>query len=773
MEDRQNVSTIARDAMLVHMIGNAHIDPVWLWPWQSGADEALATLSSAADRCDEYPDFVFTRGEAWVYRQAEQIRPDLFARIRKLIERGQWHITGGQYIQPDLNLPTEAGLRRQLVHGQRYFRDKFGITPTIGYNVDSFGHTASLPDILADHGYTAYVFRRPEQHQVALPANTFVWQGVKGGEVVAFRINPGYVSNFADLTGQVELAIEAADPALGHTMCFYGVGNHGGGPSKAMIEWIIANRRSFAGHELVFSTPQAFFSAIAGERDRLPRVTTELQHTFPGCYSVMHDIKSTQRHGEQLLDQAERAATAFATNASERQDHVARLDAAWDDLLFTEFHDILTGTSIPSAWGSVRAMQGRARIVGEEVLFEATRRWSYSTLPRVDEHQIVVVNTGDRPFKGIVEAEPYLDFDDWRQRWLSDEAGDPVPVQEVQPDSSQMIPRIIFSAEVGPAASRQFQVRNDPRPPIDIDGSAMQATPEILSNGIVTIALGDGGVSQIRVGDTDLLGTNGISLHLRRDTTDTWTFHTDRWEEPVLTTLADEAWRVEETGPIRVRAHLEGRLGNSRIGWTISLCRGESRIAVALDVNFDERFILLQMPFDLAQPPSRWTDGLAGGRVDRRPSASEWPFLGWSRLTVGDYDVGLVTDDFYSHSVDGSVWQPTLLRSPKMAWGGGEPATYAGRDHHTDQGVHRFAFDLRFGNQLDVADLATDHHQHGQPLVVFDRYEGMNRPAWGPVPPRGLWGPAMQRNLEQGRIADPGTDDHGGLFKRPGHDYAG
>ena len=120
------------------------------------------------------------------------------------------------------------------------------MTPTVGYNVDSFGHTASLPDILADYGYTGYVFRRPEQHQVALPANTFVWRR-NGGELVAFRITPGYVANFAELTGQVEIAIENADPELGHTMCFYGVGNHGGGPSKAMIEWIIAHRRSFDG----------------------------------------------------------------------------------------------------------------------------------------------------------------------------------------------------------------------------------------------------------------------------------------------------------------------------------------------------------------------------------------------------------------------------------------------------------------------------------------------------------------------------------------------
>jgi alpha-mannosidase len=758
--------------MLVHMIGNAHIDPVWLWPWQAGADEAIATMSAAADRCDEYPDFIFTRGEAWLYRQIEWIRPDLFARIRKLIERGQWHVTGGQFIQPDLNLPTEAGLRRQLIHGRRYFREKFGITPTVGYNVDSFGHTASLPDILAEYGYTAYVFRRPEQHQVELPANAFLWQGVKGGEVMAFRIEPGYVANSADLTGQVKIAVERADPALGHTMCFYGVGNHGGGPTKAMIEWIIEHKR-FDGHELVFSTPQAYFEAIAAHHARLPRVNVELQHTFPGCYSVMHDIKSEQRYAEQLLDQAKRAAKAFAADDAERKGYETQLDRAWEDVLFTEFHDILAGTAVPSAWRSVRAMQGRARIAGEELLYDATRRWSYRMLPRVNVHQVVVINTDGTPFSGYVEAEPYLDFDNWRDRWLADERGRAVPFQEVQPEASQLIPRILFPVEIGAFSSRQFQVRDDVAPQQEPMEGNMAASPETLSNERLTVALGGGGMAAIFMDGTNLLGAGGIGLHLRRDTSDTWTFHTDRWEEPVEAALERAAWQVEETGPLRVRARLDGRLRYSRVRWSVSLCRGEATVYLDLEVNFDERFTLLQMPIRFAATPASWTDGIAGAHVERQPSPTEWPFLGWSRLRVGDIDIGLVTNDAYSHSVDGSVWQPTLLRSPKMAWGGGEPAVYAGRDYHTDQGVHHFAFQLWFAPRLTEADLARAARRQAQPCVVFDRYEGMTRPAWGPVPPRSLWGPAMLRNLAEGRVAEPAPDGGHGLFKRPGRDEAG
>ena len=758
--------------MRVHMIANAHVDPVWLWPWQAGADEALATAASMADRCDEYPEFVFTRGEAWLYQQAERIRPDLFARIRAAIERGQWHITGGQFIQPDLNLPTAAGLHRQIEHGQRYFRDRFDIAPTVGYNVDSFGHTATLPDILSRHGYEFYVFRRPEEHQVALPANVFRWRGANGAQVIAFRIVPGYVANFADLAGQVRIAVESVDGSLGHTMCFYGVGNHGGGPSKAMIEWIIANR-GFDGHELVFSTPQAFFEAISPHHGRLPVVTTELQHCFPGCYSVMHDIKSAQRHGEQLLVQAESAAKSLADDDAERAAALARIDQAWDDLLFTEFHDILTGTSIPSAWASVRAMQGRSRIAGEEVLYQTTRRWSYRTLPRVNEHQVVVLNTTDRPRKGFVEAEPYLDFDDWHARWLADERGNPVPFQEVQPDSNQLIPRILFEAEIPAAGCRHFQVRADTPPPA-APALTLTAATQALSNGRVTVALHGGGLGGIALDGSELLGGGGLGLHLRRDSTDTWTFSTDCWEEPVEATLAHAVWEVEETGPLRVRARLDGRLRHSRLRLTVSLRRGEPAVHVDLEVTFDERYTLLQMPIELASPPARWTDGLAEGQVAREPSPAEWPFLGWSRLRVGNTDLGLVTSDFYSHSVDGALWQPTLLRSPRMAWGGGDPRTYAGRDQHTDQGTHRFAFTVYLAETLSDAEMAGALAEAAQPLVVFDRYEGMDRPAWGPVPPRGLWGPAMLRNVADARIIDPGQEAPGGLFNRPGHDdYAG
>ena len=519
-------------------------------------------------------------------------------------------MVGDQFLQPDCNLPTEKAWREQFAHGRRYFSDRFGTRSTVAFNVDSFGHPATLPDILAGEGYTGYVIHRPNEAQVSLPAAAFRWRGSGGGEVMGFRIAPAYVTRTDDLYGQLMLAIETADPALGHTMCFYGVGNHGGGPTKGNIEWIMANR-DFEGHELRFSSPQIFFDTIAAQREQLPLVEEELQHVFPGCYSVMHDIKQQQRHGELLLERAEQVADVFAAGA-ERDALLQRVDQAWPDLLFTEFHDILSGTSIPSAWGGVRAMQGRAWITGEEVIYDATRRWARRTLPGADFQQIAVVNPGPQAWSGIVEAEPWLEFDIWDARWLSTPDGQPVDFQQVQPEAQQGVNRVLFPADVPAGGAVQVLVRDDPapehQPETDLDVSAIH-----LANSRIRVDLERGCIGDITVDGRSLLGKNGIRLHLRQDSSDTWGFVSDRFEEPVSAVFEDTGWVIEEIGPLRARMRTEGWLGHSWIRWTLSLHRNDPRLQMQIEVNFAERYTLLQMPIDLAATPAVRVSGATSG----------------------------------------------------------------------------------------------------------------------------------------------------------------
>ena len=256
------------------------------------------------------------------------------------------------------------------------------------------------------------MIHRPNEAQVSLPAAAFRWRGSGGGEVMGFRIAPAYVTRTDDLYGQLMLAIETADPALGHTMCFYGVGNHGGGPTKGNIEWIMANR-DFEGHELRFSSPQIFFDTIAAQREQLPLVEAELQHVFPGCYSVMHDIKQQPaprraaagagRAGGRCLCRRGRSGMRSCSGSIRR----GRICSSPSSTTSSP------APRSPRRGDGVRAMQGRAWITGEEVIYDATRRWARRTLPGADFQQIAVVNPDPQDWSGIVEAEPWLEFDIW------------------------------------------------------------------------------------------------------------------------------------------------------------------------------------------------------------------------------------------------------------------------------------------------------------------------------------------------------------------------
>lgn len=711
---------------VVHMIGNAHIDPVWLWRWQAGVDEALATLAAAADRSDEYPEFVFTRGEAWVFAQAERLRPALFARIRRLVAEGRWNLVGGTWVQPDLNMPSWESLHRQIRHGQAWFLDRFGVTPTIGYNVDSFGQPAFLPDLLCANGYTAYVFGRPLPRELPLSSAAFRWQGAGGAILPAFRVIPGYGFSRPDLHEHIEAAIAAADPGLGHTMCFYGVGDHGGGPTRAQIEWILANRHALPGIELRLSTPAAFFDAIAAQHDRLPIVTGEMQHCFIGCYSIMGGIKRGQRQAEHRLEQASKAISAFAAPA-EQAELDARISSAWPDILFTAFHDILGGTATLSAWADCHAMQGRGRLAAEEVLLDVTRHLAATTSP--SPHQrIIVVNTADTPFAGLVDCETWLDHELWGVRHLAHPDGTPIPFQTAQPEAMFRVPRLVFPLEIAARSTAAVHIRPGPGLASQPPAGHLEVSPTRLANDRLDLTLASTGIARLTLDGAALIASPGITLVLRRDPTDTWGNGINRFDGPELARLGGGAWSVEEEGPLRASVRMEHRIGTSRLRWTLILARGEPFITMRLEVNFDEKHTLLQLAVPLAVPPEHRTDAVPGGSIVRIPGPQEYPFQGWTRTSLAATEIAIVTQNAYSLSGDGADWRITLLRSSRMAWPGQNAPVYHGRDQFTDQGLHDMTLELCADGALPDALLDARAMRLTQPLITFDTTEGITRP---------------------------------------------
>ena len=136
----------------IHLVCNAHLDPVWLWPWNEGAAEAISTFRTAADFCEKYDGLVFCHNESLLYEWVEEYEPHLFERIKKLVKKGSWKIMGGWYLQPDCNIPSGESFIRQIKTGRDYFSEKFGVKPETAVNFDPFGHTRGLVQILKKTG---------------------------------------------------------------------------------------------------------------------------------------------------------------------------------------------------------------------------------------------------------------------------------------------------------------------------------------------------------------------------------------------------------------------------------------------------------------------------------------------------------------------------------------------------------------------------------------------------------------------------------------------
>lgn len=323
-----------------YLIGNAHIDAMWLWDWQEGLAEVRSTFRSALDRLAEFDGWIFTSAAAQYYRWIEETDERMFEEIRARVREGRWCIVGGWWIQPDCNLPSGEAFCRQGLYGQRYFEEKFGVRAKTGYNVDSFGHNAGLPQILKKSGLENYVFSRPGAHENPLP-ELFIWRSPDGSGVNAARIPIGYESNsLPELREKVEKFLKLREKEAFPQMLFYGVGNHGGGPTIEMLRYL---KKISPENGFVFSSPDAFFEEMRAQRPET--VTGDLGKHAVGCYSAHSEIKKRHRAAENALLQGEKFAAA-AKCLSDRIYPAGALESAWKNFLFHQFHDALCGCSI-------------------------------------------------------------------------------------------------------------------------------------------------------------------------------------------------------------------------------------------------------------------------------------------------------------------------------------------------------------------------------------------------------------------------------------------
>ena len=686
--------------MILHMIGNAHLDPVWLWPWPEGCAEAVGTCWAAVDRLDEHQGFVFTRGEAQVYAWIEELEPRLLERIKHYVQEGRWHITNGWWLQPDCNLPGGEAFIRQALYGQSYFRRVFGnLSFRTAYNVDSFGHAATLPMILKHTGYDRYVFMRPMEHEKDLPGPLFNWQAPDGSKVLSYRIPRAYTTNARyPVDEAIAVHQELMDKAGHDLMCFYGVGNHGGGPTKANLDTVDDAIKRHT--PLAYSQPERYFDAVEGVE--VPTVADELQYHAIGCYSVVAPLKALNRRAEARLAVAE-AAAAFAKLEAKTPYPRDRLDKLWQTLLFNQFHDILGGTSVPSA--TEDAVQALGSVVqgADEILHLSVRHLAAQVLPVMPGlgAAFLVFNFSGHRQTVPVEYEPWLVWDDKTPYQLQDHQEQTVLHQKLAPESfTKGMRRILFHADLPAYGYCLYHFV-----PISKDGANRVATrpdPYHLQTErwLLEIDSSTGAIARLydRKNERDVLVGGANEAIVVDDETDTWSHGIDRFS------LQGELFRLEEaklleTGPLRYHVQVTSRYGASTLRCDYLLYeRDDQPLEIKVTLNWQEKHKLLRLryPVALAQPEFRYE--IPYGNVGRPADGREWPGQSWVLAQVSDYGVAIANDAKYSYAAQGNELFLTAARSPAMAHH--DPMVLADRadpPSYADQGQQRFTIRIVAG----------------------------------------------------------------------------
>src|SRR6185437_11850207 len=246
----------------LHMIGNAHIDAPWLWPLSETNSVVHSTFRSALDRLKDNPQVTMTASSSQFYEWIAESDPAMLAEIRERVKEGRWDLVGGWWVEPDVNMPSGEALIRQGLYGQRTLKRLFGRFATVGYNPDSFGHNGNVPQILKLEGMQDYVFMRPGPTEKQLPSNLFWWEGIDGTKALTFRIPYSY-NDFGDVRNHMLKEIQLMHGQSVHDdMEFYGVGDHGGGPTKVGIRSIERIQGEKGAPKLLFSTPDRYFAEV-------------------------------------------------------------------------------------------------------------------------------------------------------------------------------------------------------------------------------------------------------------------------------------------------------------------------------------------------------------------------------------------------------------------------------------------------------------------------------------------------------------------------------
>ncbi|MEI7830513.1 MAG: glycoside hydrolase family 38 C-terminal domain-containing protein [Prolixibacteraceae bacterium] len=679
----------------IHMIGQAHIDPVWLWSWSEGISVVHSTFQSALDRMKETPDFKFTASSAQFYQWVAENDPNMLKEIRKRVEEGRWSAVGGWWVEPDMNIPSGEAMVRQGLYGQLTLQKLLGHRSTVAYNPDSFGHTGNLPQIIKLQGMENYIFMRPGIREKTIPSDLFWWEGTDGTKVLTYRIQFGYNDSGSVRTRVENLVAQYGNQPMKSFMAYYGAGDHGGGATKINISSINELKVEKGAPTVVYSTPETYFKEAHADKSlNLPTIKDDLQHHAVGCYTAESEIKKGNRQSESALVTAEKVA-AIGSVAWGAHYPKQELTAAWHKVLFLQFHDSLAGSSLFDHSQSAREGFGYAQDVAHQATFMGVQKleWQVAT-EDPDSQYLLVFNPHAWEVNGKVE----YDFN-WNSSHKSsrvdDETGNALPHQWTAGSSEAgSRKKLVVGMNVPPMGYRQIRLWDAENP---APKSVVKVTESTLENDLIKVRISYNGTIGIfdKVTGKELFsgGDTGCKAIIIDDPSDTWS-HDIKTFNKEIGAFGNATIKVLEEGPLRGKIRSVATYGSSTltIDWILYADSKNPEAAVTLDWHEHLKMVKFSFPVEVESPAATYETSY--GTIVRATNGDEDPGQRWIDVTGKrgsvNYGLSVFNDAKYGYSIAGSDLRISVARSAVYAHHNPKVLDMKAEHLWQDQGIQTF-----------------------------------------------------------------------------------
>lgn len=727
LEDVPGTATVARAALApvlarpaaasahrVSAIGHAHIDTAWLWPLRETHRKCARTFSNVLHLMEEFDEFRFACSQAAQYEWMLEEYPSVFEGIRERVADGRWVPVGGMWVEADTNLAGGEALLRQFTHGQRFFREHFGVTCTETWIPDVFGYPGSLPGIMAHAGIERFLTQKLSWNQTnRFPHQTFWWEGIDGSTVFThFPPVETYNATFDahELVHAVRTFAERGHAS--RSLMPFGWGDGGGGPSPDMMETFRRSRDLEGLPRLEIESPEEFFDAAIAEYPAAPRWVGELYFEMHrGTFTSQAGTKWGNRRSELLLRETELWCTAAAVATGDAAGYPAEeLDRIWKTVLLLQFHDILPGSSI--GWVHREAEETYAEVAEqlEALIVDAAAHLGGTVGPG----GALVLNAAPCARDEIVEV--------------------PAEIAAATGGAGQTLSNGTVALRVSaPALGSAPLAPLEAPQPVEVRA---EADLVVLSNQHLTVTIDATGAMSSLVDlstGRELIpaGERANRLELHPDLPNVY----DAWDIEVFNrrkiTVLDGAAlhapvevEVQDRGPMVARVRTLRRFRSSMVTQTIELRAGSPRLDVHNEIDWHEQEQLLQVAFPLDLHTTEMTREIQFGHLSSAiHTNTSWDAARfevcahrWVDVAEPGSGVALLNDGKYGHHAERhrsaqdhpvTTLHQTLLRGSRFP------------DPRQDQGLHRFTYSLvPHGGDFRSAGVIDEGYRLNLPLRV-------------------------------------------------------